>query len=182
LEILRYLESNPQARAANLLGVSFGYLNTIVSTWAGVKGQFPIYPGSGPVSEWLSENTISVNTLCKLFNNNYKLTAAYLQVPYQILRKSITQREKPRSTISIQLENRDAEALELIEKGIRPLSKVKFEEYLEQNATRKANEMKPLTLDIRVCLKCGIRFESAGDRLCGCTVGESSDYFWETWK
>jgi len=182
LEILRYLETNPQARAANILGVSFGYLNIIIATWKGKVGEFPTYSGEGTVTDWLTANALSVQTLCKVFNNNYKMTAAYLLVPYPILRKTVLNWDRPVSELETKMNAREAEEAALTAQGVRPLPKAKYLEYLEQNATRKANDIKPLMLLTRSCLKCGLKFESAGDRLCGCTVGENSDYFWETWK
>lgn len=180
-EIQAHLESNSQAKTAARLGVSFSYLNMIVMAWNGVPGLFPTYPGGQPVAEWLTETAQAVQILCKIFNDNYKMTAAYLMIPYPTLRQAVTKWRQPSTEVDMLLKDRASTEKDLIAQGVKVLPRIKFEEYLEHNTTRKAAALKPLELKVRNCLKCGNKFESTGDRLCGCNAGEMPDY-WEAWK
>jgi hypothetical protein len=90
MELEVYLYNHTQTETADLLGVSQGYFNSIVTAWASVPGFFPRYRNGQPVEIWLEETREAIEILYRdIFKDNSALTAAYIQIPRNTLRRYI---------------------------------------------------------------------------------------------
>lgn len=62
----------------------------------------------------------------------------------------------------------------LISNGVIRLALPNIRAVEEQNIARKHMGLSPIKIVVRKCLACGQRFESTGNRNCGCSRGRGS--------